>query len=105
MMVWCGEKEECQCVVIHCIPGMLMCSVWSVVDEWKGKKGGFGGKWLREREERVENQKTQIQLQLSKSHNSLSLIDFPPFFLSHSNTRKHHKHSQWDKALRNGHRV
>ena len=41
MMVWCGEKEECQCVVIHSIPGMLMRSVCTVVDEWRGKKGGL----------------------------------------------------------------
>ena len=41
MMVWCGEKEECQCVVIHCIPGTLM---WQCVDCccWvEGKKGGL----------------------------------------------------------------
>ena len=38
MMVWCGEKEECQCVVIHSIPGMLVWSVWIVV-EWREKKG------------------------------------------------------------------
>ena len=41
LMVWCGEKEECQCVVIHSIPGILMWSVWIVVDEWMGKKGGL----------------------------------------------------------------
>ena len=38
MMVWCGEKEECQCVVIHSIPGMLMWSVWTVVDEWRERR-------------------------------------------------------------------
>ena len=39
MMVWCGEKEECQCVVIHCILGMLMWSVWTVVvDEWRERR-------------------------------------------------------------------
>ena len=39
MMVWCGEKEKCQCVVIHSIPGILMWSVWSaVVDEWKERR-------------------------------------------------------------------
>ena len=27
MVVWCGEKEECLCVVIHCILGVLMWSV------------------------------------------------------------------------------
>ena len=37
MMVWCGEKEECQCVVIHCILGMLICGVWSVV-EWRERR-------------------------------------------------------------------
>ena len=39
MMVWCGEKEECQCVVIHCILGMLMWSVWTVVVEWRERRG------------------------------------------------------------------
>ena len=38
MMVRCGEKEECQCVVIHCIPNMLMWSVWSVVVEWRERR-------------------------------------------------------------------
>ena len=39
MMVWCGEKEECLCVVIHSIPGMLMWSVWTVVvDEWRERR-------------------------------------------------------------------
>ena len=38
MMVWCGEKEECQCVVIHSIPGMLMRSVWSVVVGWRERR-------------------------------------------------------------------
>ena len=41
MMVWCGEKEECQCVVIRCIPSILMWSVWTVVVEWREKKGGL----------------------------------------------------------------
>ena len=53
MMVWCGEKEECQCVVIHCIPGMLtgVCGllllsggerrvVWRKVVEGKRRKSG-----------------------------------------------------------------
>ena len=57
MMVWCGEKEECQCVVIHSIPGMLMWSVCELLLLSGWKEGWFGGKWLREREERVENQK------------------------------------------------
>ena len=36
MMVWGGEKEECQCVVTHCIHGMFMCRVWTVVvAEWR----------------------------------------------------------------------
>ena len=38
MMVWRGEREECQCVVIHSIPGMLMWSVWTVVDEWRERR-------------------------------------------------------------------
>ena len=38
MMVWCGEKEECQCVVIHSIPGTLMWSVWTVADEWRERR-------------------------------------------------------------------
>ena len=41
MMVLCGGKEECQCTVIHCIPSMLMWSVWTVVVEWMGKKDGL----------------------------------------------------------------
>ena len=35
MMVWCGEKEECQCVVIYSILGMLMWSVCGV-SLWSG---------------------------------------------------------------------
>ena len=39
MMVWCGEKEECQCVVIHCIPGMFHVEcVWTVVVEWRERR-------------------------------------------------------------------
>ena len=38
-MVWCGEKEECQCVVIHCIPGMFHVEcVWTVVVEWRERR-------------------------------------------------------------------
>ena len=55
-MVWCGEKEECQCVVIHSIPGILMRSVWTVVVEWRERRVVWR-KVVREREERVENQK------------------------------------------------
>ena len=38
MMVWCGEKEECQCVVIHCIRSILIWSVWTVVVEWRERR-------------------------------------------------------------------
>ena len=38
MMVWCGEKEECQCVVIYSILGMLMWSVWTVVVECRERR-------------------------------------------------------------------
>ena len=38
MVVWCGEKEECLCVVIHCILGVLMWSVWTVVVEWRERR-------------------------------------------------------------------
>ena len=71
MMVWCGEKEECQCVVTNSIPGMLMCSVWTVVVEWRERRVVLEGKWLREREERVENQKHKSNCNSLKSHNSL----------------------------------
>ena len=74
MMVWCGEREECQCVVIHCIHGTLVWSVWTVVVELREKKGCFGGKWLREREERVENQKHKSNCNSLKKP-QLSLTD------------------------------
>ena len=66
MMVWCGEKEECQCVVIHSSLGMLMWSVCGLLLSG-GKEGLFGGKWLREGEEKSGKPKAQIQLQLSKA--------------------------------------
>ena len=62
-MVWWGEKEECQCVVIHSMPmwsvcGLLLLSGW--------KEGWFGGKWLRGKRRKSGKPKTQIQLQLCK---------------------------------------
>ena len=65
MMVWCGEKEECQCVVIHCIPGMLMWSVWTVVVEWR-KRRVVWRKVVEGKRRKSGKPKTQIQLQLSK---------------------------------------
>ena len=70
MMVRCGEKEECQCVVIHCIPNMLMCSVWSVVVEWRERMVVWR-KVVEGKRRKSGKPNTQIQLQLSKSHNSL----------------------------------
>ena len=63
MMVWCGEKEECQCVVIHSIPGMLMRSVWTVVDEWMERKVVWR-KVVEGKKRKSGKPKTQIQLQL-----------------------------------------
>ena len=70
MMVWCGEKEECQCVVIHSIPGMLMWRVWTVVDEWRERRVVWR-KVVEGKRKKSGKPKTQIQLQLSKSQNSL----------------------------------
>ena len=64
MMVWCGEKEECQYVVIHCIPGMLMWSVWTVV-EWRERRVVWR-KVVEGKRRKSGKPKTQIQLQLSK---------------------------------------
>ena len=66
MMVWCGEKEECQCVVIHCIPGILMWSVWSVVVvEWRERRAVWR-KVVEGKRRKEWKTKKQIQLQLSK---------------------------------------
>ena len=65
MMVWCGEKEECQCVVIHSIPGMLMRSVWSVVVGWRERRVVWR-KVVEGKRRKSGKPKTQIQLQLPK---------------------------------------
>ena len=65
MMVWCGEKEECQCVVIHFIPGTLTWSVWIVVVEWRERRVVWR-KVVEEKRRKSGKPKTQIQLQLSK---------------------------------------
>ena len=63
MIVWCGEKEECRCVVIHSIPGVLMCSVCELLLEWRERmvvleESGWG------KRRKSGKPKTQIQLQL-----------------------------------------
>ena len=73
MMVWCGEKEECQCVVIHSIPGILMWSVWTVVVEWRERRVVWR-KVVEGKRRKSGKPKTQIQLQLSKKP-QLTLTD------------------------------
>ena len=64
MMVWCGEKEECQCVVIHSIHGMFMCRVWTVVvAEWRERRVVWR-KVVEGKRRKSGKPKTQIQLQL-----------------------------------------
>ena len=65
MMVWCGEKEECQCVVIHSIHGTLTWSVWVVVFGWRERRVVWR-KVVEGKRRKSGKPKTQIQLQLSK---------------------------------------
>ena len=60
-----SEKRECQCVVTHCIPDMLMWSVWSVVVEWRERRVVWR-KVVEGKRRKSGKPKTQIQLQLSK---------------------------------------
>ena len=64
MMVWCGEKEECQCVVIHCIYGTLACGVCGLLLLSGGKEGWFWRKVVEGKRRKSGKPKTQIQLQL-----------------------------------------
>ena len=73
MVVWCGEKEECQCVVIHCIRSILIWSVWTVVVEWRERRVVWK-KVVEGKRRKSGKPKTQIQLQLSKKP-QLSLTD------------------------------
>ena len=73
MMVWCGEKEECQCVVIHSIPCIPMWSVWTVVVEWRERMVVWR-KVVEGKRRKSGKPKTQIQLQLSKKP-KLTLTD------------------------------
>ena len=74
MMVWCGEKEECQCVVIYSILGMLMWSVCGV-SLWSGWERRVVWRKVVEGKRRKSGKpKTQIQLQLSKKP-QLTLTD------------------------------
>ena len=70
MMVWCGEKEECQCVVIHCIPGTLIWSVWSVVVEWIERRVVWR-KVVEGKEKKEWKTKNTNPIATLKCHNSL----------------------------------
>ena len=60
-MVWLAEKgQECQCLVIHCLPDILISSVWTVVVVG-GKEGEFGRKVEKaKRGERAKKEEERV---------------------------------------------